>query len=175
MRGSFGRFLLGYCQELAGCDDTSSLKRLFRAMQANNPRAAEPLLLLALCQGREGYLLKTASGTKEEPLYRAFLSDFRGSGKTLEAYLGTLSEGNRFRKAYVAWEAERTRLQRDRLTTVNVSRSISDLLEEKGMSRAEACRALGLNKGNFYAFLKGDPSKLSRRTAIEAYKKLASI
>lgn len=175
MRGSFGHFLLGYCQELTGCDGTASLKRLFQAMRSNNPRAAEPLLLLALCQGREGYLLKMASGTKTESSYLAFLSDFRESGKALEAYLHALPEGNRFKKAYVAWQAERTRLQRDRLTLERVSRNINDLLEEKDISRAEACRALSLNKGNFYAFLKGDPSKLSRKTAIEAYKKLASI
>ncbi|RDB60415.1 hypothetical protein C1878_14225 [Gordonibacter sp. 28C] len=175
MRGSFGHFLLGYCQELTGCDGTSSLKRLFQAMRSNNPRAAEPLLLLALCQGREGYLLKTASNTKVESSYRAFLSDYRESGKALETYLDTLPEGNRFKKAYVAWQAERTRLQRDRLTLENVSRDISEMLDEKRISRADACRALSLNKGNFYAFLKGDTSKLSRKTAVDAYKKLANI
>lgn len=39
------------------------------------------------------------------------------------------------------------------------------------MTRAEACRVTRLNKGNFYAFLKGDTSKMSRKTAMNATAK----
>lgn len=50
-----------------------------------------------------------------------------------------------------------------------------EFLEDAGLSRAEACRLLGLNKGNFYAFMKGDLTKLSRATAVGACKTLASL
>lgn len=57
MSRSFGGFLLGYVQELTGLE-TTSLKRLFRAVADDSPRAAEALLLLALASGREGYLMR---------------------------------------------------------------------------------------------------------------------
>lgn len=50
-----------------------------------------------------------------------------------------------------------------------------EFLEDAGLSRPEACRLLGLNKGNFYAFMKGDLTKLSRATAIDACQTLASV
>ena len=43
------------------------------------------------------------------------------------------------------------------------------------MTRAEACRVTRLNKGNFYAFLKGDTSKMSRKTAMNAYREIAAL
>ena len=49
------------------------------------------------------------------------------------------------------------------------------LLADKNMTRAEACRVTRLNKGNFYAFLKGDTSKMSRKTAMNAYREIAAL
>ena len=38
-------------------------------------------------------------------------------------------------------------------------------LEESGVTRYGLCRDLNLNKGNVYAYLAGDDSKVSRETA----------
>lgn len=171
MTGSFERFLTRYCQELTGIR-TTSLKLFFEAVRTDEPRAAEPLLLLALLQGREGFLLRRASGTPYEARFRAFLVKLEESGLPLEPYLRSLPEGDRHRKAWAAWQSERTRLERDRKTLANVRDRMDELLRAKNLSRAEACRLLGLNKGNFYAFMKGDVSKLSRETAIASYRKL---
>ena len=40
-----------------------------------------------------------------------------------------------------------------------------EALEESGETRYGLCRALHLNKGNVYAYLAGDDSKVSRKTA----------
>ena len=171
MTGSFERFLTRYCQELTGLS-TTSLKLFFEAVRTDAPRAAEPLLL-ALLQGREGFLLRRASGTPYEERFRAFLARHEESALPLEPYLRSLPEGDRCRKAWAAWQSERTRLERDRKTLANVRDRMDELLRAKNLSRAEACRLLGLNKGNFYAFMKGDVSKLSRETAVASYRMLA--
>ena len=172
MTGSFERFLTRYCQELTGLR-TTSLKLLFEAVRADAPRAAEPLLLLALVRGRENFLLRRACGTPYEARFRTLLTRLEESGLPLEAYLPSLPEGDRHRKTWAAWQSERTRLERDRKTLANVRDRMDELLRAKSLSRAEACRLVGLNKGNFYAFMKGDVSKLSRETAVAAYRKLA--
>ena len=172
MSRSFEGFLLGYVQELTGLE-TTSLKRLFRAVADDSPRAAEALLLLAVANGREGYLMRQAAGTPFEAPYRRALAERDASGGDLDGWLAGLPEQSRYRKAWNAWRSKATRLERDRRVLPGVRDAIERVLEERGMSRAQACRALGLNKGNFYAFMKGDVSKLSRETAVRAYRALA--
>lgn len=53
-------FLTKYCKELTS-SNTTSLKQLFNLADSEFPRAYEPLLLLAVCSGREAYLLKTST------------------------------------------------------------------------------------------------------------------
>lgn len=174
MTPSFERFLTVYCQELAG-RKTTSIKLLFKAVLEEAPRAAEPLLLLAIVQNRTDFLQRQAKGTKYESRYRAFAESWQESGQALVSFLPTLPEGNRYRKAWTAWRSAATQLERDRRTAGKVGQHLAALLAEKGLTRAEACRIAGLNKGNFYAFLKGDASKLSRETAVKAYRKIAEV
>lgn len=169
---SFKGFLLGYVQDLTGCE-SASLKRFFQAVTCDSPRAAEALLLLACAEGREDYLLRQAAGTPFEAAYRRALADISQKGGSLEEYLEELPEQNRYRKVWNAWRSEATSLERDRHMLPMVRDAIEQALEQRGMSRAQACRLLGLNKGNFYAFMKGDVTKLSRETAVNAYRVLA--
>ncbi|WP_165055687.1 MULTISPECIES: helix-turn-helix transcriptional regulator [unclassified Adlercreutzia] len=171
---TFRGFLLKYCQELAGAQ-TSSLKKLFAIAKQGRPRVFEPLLLLALCDHREGYLMKQAVGSSVFETYRSMTASFHQSGLALERFLDTLPERSRYKRPLIAWRAENARKQTNRQTLQRVADSLAMLLEQKGISRAEACRITGLNKGNFYAFLKGDASKLSRSTAMRAYGTLRSL
>lgn len=171
---TFRGFLLKYCQELAD-EQTSSLKKLFTIAEQGRPRVFEPLLLLSLCDCREDYLMKQAVGSSVFDTYQQIVNRFRRSGLTLEHFLDTLPERNRYKRPLVAWRAENARKQADQQTLQKVAASLTKLLEQKNLSRAEACRIAGLNKGNFYAFLKGDTSKLSRDTAMRAYKMLRSL
>ena len=173
MSRSFRGFLLAYCQELAN-SQTASLKKLCHIMQDGCPRLAEPLLLLAVCDQRESYLLRNAGEGAVASSYRNFLDAFHSSNLSLEDYLQTLSDGNRYMRPLVAWKAEKARQTTDRRTLRNIARAICTLLDEKRLTRADACRITGLNKGNFYAFLKGDVNKLSRATAVRAYEQLES-
>ncbi|WP_172136218.1 helix-turn-helix transcriptional regulator [Adlercreutzia sp. ZJ473] len=171
---TFRGFLLKYCQELAGAQ-TSSLKKLFAIAKQGRPRVFEPLLLLSLCDHREGYLIKQAVGSSMFDSYRRITTRFHHSGLALKRFLDTLPERSRYKRPLIAWRAEKARKQTDRQTLQRVATSLVTLLEQKGISRAEACRITGLNKGNFYAFLKGDASKLSRGTAMRAYRTLRSL
>ncbi len=172
MSRSFRGFLLGYVQDLTGCRSTS-LKRLFRAVADGSPRAAEVLLLLARVDGREGYLLKQAEGTPFEGAYRKVLADMDQEHGSLDEWLERLPEQNRYRKVWNAWQSEMTRLERDRRMLPGVRDAIERVLEEREINRSQACRMLGLNKGNFYAFMKGDMTKMSRETAVCVYRTLA--
>uniref|UniRef100_UPI0013EA2441 hypothetical protein n=1 Tax=Adlercreutzia sp. ZJ138 TaxID=2709405 RepID=UPI0013EA2441 len=107
--------------------------------------------------------------------YQEITTRFHQSGLALELFLETLPERSRYKRPLVAWRAESARRQTDQQTLQNVAASLVMLLEQKGVSRAEACRIAELNKGNFYAFLKGDTSKLSRDTAMRTYKTLRSL
>ena len=173
MSRSFQGFLLDYCKDLTEMN-TTSLKKFAGKIEAY-PRAAEPLLLLAITNGRIDYLMRHAGNGSLAASYRVFLAHYRASGKDLEAFLSDLPDNDRFKKVLLAWRAESEKLQRDRNTLANIVPAFSDLLARTGMSRAEACRRVGLDKGNFYAFLKGDVTRLSRDTAIKAYRTLQRI
>ncbi|MCR2035260.1 helix-turn-helix domain-containing protein [Adlercreutzia mucosicola] len=173
MSRSFKGFLQAYAQELTGCG-TSSIKKLFEAVVGDSPRGAEALLLLALASGRADYLMRQADGTSFEAAYRTALADLDRAGGILEKWLEQLPDQNRYRKVWNAWRSEATRLERDRRMLPGVRDAIDRVMAERGMTRAQACRLTGLNKGNFYAFMKGDVAKLSRETAVNAYRTLAN-
>ena len=59
MACSFRYFLLKRCQGLTGLNTTST-KKFFAAAEDAHPEAFAPLLLLAICDGREEYLLRRA-------------------------------------------------------------------------------------------------------------------
>ena len=148
MSRRFEGFLLDYCRELTSLS-TSSIKKLFAAVNDDSPRAGEPLLLLVIMQGREAYLMRQATGTSWEAPYAAFLEQYEEARLDLREFLSNLPDGNRYKKAYLAWMSQSTRLGRDRTTLANVAKAMSALIEEKEFTRAEACRKLKLDKGNF--------------------------
>ena len=68
MACSFRYFLLKRCQGLTGLNTTST-KKFFAAAEDAHPEAFAPLLLLAICDGREEYLLRRAEGTKAAEMF----------------------------------------------------------------------------------------------------------
>ncbi len=164
-------FMIGYCQELTGLQ-TTSLKKFLAAVLDDTPRAFEPLVLLAIAQGREDYLERLAADTPLALRCSDLVAKYRDSGLSPEQFARSLPTDDRLGKAAAAWRSEVGRLARDRKTLEGVARAMLQLMEEKGITRAQACRQLGLDKGNFYAFLKGDVTRLGRTTAISAYHRL---
>lgn len=181
---TFKTFLEGYCAELSGLE-TRSLKAFAFALP-DTPRLKEPLLLLALEEGREGFLLRqmekvAAQGDGRRFNWATILKEFRTfsdafatSGVSLTDYLETLPQENRYRKCLMSWESAQSQTARDRRFLASMPDQLGELIAYRGFTRAEACRIAGLNKGNFYAFLKGDFTKLSRETAVAAYDAIAS-
>lgn len=174
MKLSFRGFLVKYCKELTS-SNTTSLKKLFQLADTEYSRVYEPLLLLAICDQREEYLLKQAKNSDVLPKYLMFLSSWKKSKKPLCKYLGTLEDDDRFKRPLTAWKAEQSRLEDDRKTLINVASALLTLLRTKELTRAQACRLVKVNKGNFYAFLKGDSSKLSRKTAMRIYRQIEKL
>ena len=165
----FPRFLNQYCIEITGIAKTSSIRRLARALP-QHPRLVEPLTLYALTEGRENLLLSEISNYEFHSTASQFVRKYKSSELGLEAFLETLPENDRFHKVYRSWVSQTSKLERDRKTLANVSKRMQELIDRKGLTRAQACRLTGLDKGNFYAFLKGDASRLSRDTAMKAYR-----
>lgn len=174
MACSFRYFLLKRCQGLTGLNTTST-KKFFAAAEDAHPEAFAPLLLLAIRDGREEYLLRRAEGTKAAEMFDEFVEHWHASGRPLEVYLGMLPDGDPFKTILVEWRTDSSRIEVDRKILKYVSTAFGDLLADKNMTRAEACRVTRLNKGNFYAFLKGDTSKMSRKTAMNAYREIAAL
>lgn len=50
---------------------------------------------------------------------------------SLEEYLLTLEERNRFRRPLTAWENENNQLAADRIVLANISKALDKLLKEK--------------------------------------------
>lgn len=173
MSRSFQGFLVDYCRELSGLE-TTSLRRFLDAV-GDQPRLAEPLLLLAIASGREGYLMRHVGAAFLEALFRGFLAGLSESGFGLEGYLERLPDGDRFKKVYLVWCPESTQLERDRFTLKRVAAEMDRLIAEKGLSRAEVCRKAKVDKGNLYAFLKGDVARMGRATAMRVYRTLSAL
>lgn len=174
MRQSFEGFLMQYCQELTGLD-SRSLKRFFAEALDESPRVAEPLLLLALTQHREAYLMRLARGSRFERGYVRFIDSFLESNDSLEAYLASGIASSRYKKIYASYLSKEGRLDRDREVLESLVPQVNTLLHEKGVSKYQVMKDLGLNKGNYYAFLKGDASKMSREKAFGIYEYLVTI
>ena len=115
------------------------------------------------------------SGPKAAEMFDEFVEHWHASGRPLEVYLGMLPDGDPFKTILVEWRTDSSRIEVDRKILKYVSTAFGDLLADKNMTRAEACRVTRLNKGNFYAFLKGDTSKMSRKTAMNAYREIAAL
>ncbi|MCL2826686.1 MAG: hypothetical protein FWD72_04705 [Eggerthellaceae bacterium] len=171
MKQGLEGFLTQYCQTLTNLN-AKSLKHFFAHTVTDSPRAAEPLLLLALCQGRADYLMRLAAGTKYETEYKSFLSSLADSNQSLESFLSSESAAAPYRKVYNSFLSETGKLSRDRAVLGQLIPQLNSLISEQRVSRYRITKDLGINKGNLYSFLKGDTSKLSRETGMGVYQYL---
>ena len=72
---------------------------------------------------------------------------------------------NRYATVWRAYRAVKEKPAADRRVNALMRKKTLEALEESGVTRYGLCRALRLNKGNVYAYLAGDDSKVSRKTA----------
>lgn len=163
MKQSFKGFLMRYCAELAG-ERTSSLRRLCALAGSDAPRVAEPLFLLALEQGQLGYLLKLADGTWMSETYRS-LAGHAYRYRSAQRFLENEPVPVRYAAVLDAFHVRDDDRRSDRRIVGLLLSKTQSALQASGVTRYRACKDLGLNKGNFYAYLAGDTDKVSRETA----------
>mgnify|MGYP004630187251 FL=1 len=163
MNLTFEGFLKGYCRELSG-QQSLSFRKLIDQARAAEPRVAEPLFLLALVQGKAGYVLKLSQGSWMEKDYQHVLSLFDRIGD-LPALCTDEELPNRYANVWRSYRGIKEKATADRRVNALMRKRTLDALGESGMTRYGLCRDLHLNKGNVYAYLAGDDSKVSRETA----------
>lgn len=163
MNLTFKGFLRGYVRRLTAVE-SDSLRKLFEATVNDAPSAAEALMTFAASQRKEAYLAELAKGTWLEDNY-TFASN-KISESTLEAFLTAEDTPERYRKVLNAYKSKKESASRDRRVILLMRDKTLKALNAKGVSVAQVQKDLGLNKGNFYAYMnKGDASKISRDTA----------
>lgn len=163
MNLAFEGFLKGYCRELSG-QQSLSFRKLVKQATTVEPRVAEPLFLLALAQGKAEYVLGLSEGSWMEEDYRGVLSLYDQAGSM--ASLCAKSElPNRYANVWRAYRAVKEKPVADRRINALMRKRTLGALGKSGVTRYGLCRDLNLNKGNVYAYLAGDDSKVSRKTA----------
>jgi len=160
---TFEGFLKGYCRELSGQQSLSFRKLVERATTVE-PRVAEPLFLLALAQGKAEYVLGLSEGLWMEEGYRGVLSLYNQAG-SLVSLCAKDDLPNRYANVWRAYRGVKEKPAADRRVNALMRKRTLEALAGSSLSRYGLCRDLHLNKGNVYAYLAGDDSKVSRETA----------
>lgn len=171
MSCSLKGFMTKYCQELTGLK-TTSLKKLFNAVLSNTPRAFEAVVFLAIAQKREDYLQHLSADTIYAQQCSDFISKYHDSGLQPEDFALSLPATDRFGKAAAGWRSYITKRERDQKILKTASQRMLEAIEDKGITKAQASRQLGLDKSNFCAFLRGDVTRISKKTIMEVYSQL---
>ena len=176
MRLTFRGWLLSYCQELTGLK-TTSVKKLASAVGGGAPHASAAVFLLAVEVGRVGDLIARASDPDLLAEWEAIATMLPESPTSAETFAranyGELPV--RYRKVIDAYDAIAEGRENDEHAKVLMAAKTVAALENAGRTRYRLCRDLGLNEGNVYAWLAGDPSKVSRDTARRAWRYAESL
>lgn len=163
MNLTFEGFLKGYCRELSG-QQSLSFRKLVKQATTVEPRVAEPLFLLALAQGKAEYVLGLSAGSWMEEGYRRVLSLYNQAGG-LASLCVKDDLPNRYANVWRAYRGTKEKPAADRRVNALMRRRTLEALADSSLTRYGLCRDLRLNKGNVYAYLAGDDSKVSRETA----------
>ena len=171
MKLTFRGWLLAYCQELTALK-TTSVKKLASAVEGSAPHASAAVFLLAVEVGRVEELLNRASGSELLAEWKSVASMLPKSPAGAEAFARS-SYGDlpiRYRKVVDAYDAvSEGRVNDERAKELMAEKTLA-ALESAGKTRYRLCKDLKLNEGNVYAWLAGDPSKVSRATARRAWR-----
>lgn len=162
---TFRGFLAQYVRALSG-SETSSLYRLAREAERNNPRLREPLLLYALYSGKQTVLLQATRHSALYAEYSDMMARYSAEKMTqsLAARSPSLPEG--YHKVWSSYQSLANKKTTEARTKELMRKKIRQLQEKYGVSNYRVYTDLGLNAGNLNAWLKnGESSKVSLETA----------
>lgn len=136
-------------------------------------RGAEYLYLYAVDMGKEDELMEDLAirGASLPTLQEAHKMSRRRSAEEFVADHRSALD-TRFAKAHDIWMAHVKAKENDDFTRSNLLKEIELKMSEKGVSAYSVCKELGINQGNFYAFLRGDVGKLSVHKLMEVAEHL---
>ena len=176
MKLTFRGWLLSYCQELTGLK-TTSVKKLVSAVEGSAPHASAAVFLLAVEAGRVADLISRSSDPEllaEWESVSAMLSE-GPNGAEAFARVNYDDLPVRYRKVIDVYDAVAEERENDEHAKALMAEKTVAALEKAGKTRYRLCKDLKLNEGNVYAWLAGDPSKVSRATARRAWRYAESL
>ena len=176
MRLTFRGWLLSYCQELTGLK-TTSVKKLVSAVEESAPHASAAVFLLAVEARRVADLISRTSDPELLAEWGSVAAMLPENPMDAEAFARANYDDLpvRYRKVIDAYDAVAESHENDEHAKVLMAKRTVAALEKAGKTRYRLCRDLGLNEGNVYAWLAGDPSKVSRATARRAWRYAQSL
>lgn len=162
---TFSGFLKSYVRSLS-LTETNSIYRLAKEATDENPRLREPLLLYAVFTHKTDVLLRATKVPAVYSEYKSFANKFdeKGFEAALQDATSPLPEG--YTKIWRSYLSKKNRPQNDNHTKALMRNKIVKLQQAKGVTNYRLYADLGLNPGNFNAWLKyGEPNKVSLATA----------
>ena len=172
---TFSGFLRSYLNDLSN-ENSENLSRLAEKADAENPRLKEPLLLYAYFTKEPKTVKRQFANSSLYKEYCVFLEIFPNKEATIE-YLKGDSSFNNYRKVYKSYLSKRDRYKAENELKENIRCEILSLLKSKGIAAYSLLKneSLGLNKGNFYAFLRGKTDCITLSTAYKVFKCLKTF
>ena len=131
-----------------------------------NPRLREPLFLYAVFSDKTDVLLRASKTPELKSEFGRMTGLYNKT--TLEEALSSVTSPlpDRYKKVWNSYLSKKNRLQNDNHTKALMRSKVVRLQQAKDVSNYRLYEDLGVNPGNFNAWLKyGDPSKVSLDTA----------
>lgn len=164
MNLTFKGFLKIYCSELAGIQ-TTNIRRLVNAANTKAPRVAEPLFVYANVAGKAKYLISVSENTWMYDDYVKLSQIINQKFSNVQEFLKSDFAPKRYAEVLKAYNSKDDILNSNRRILNKLRPKINDSLKKAGMSKYKVCKELGINTGNFYAYMNGDDSKISSEIA----------
>lgn len=164
----FENFLLKYCQNLTGCNNTTSLLKFANKLD-ENPRAEEPVLLYAL-QNKRG--LNKFEKSLRPNLWKKFNNlklEFQKYKDLEELFLYSDNLSVDFKKVYSAYKYHLQETSANNPMKSSYGEFFRNKLKESKLTSYQVCKDLDLNLSNFTFFLKGHNEKLSLEKCEKVY------
>ena len=156
---------------------TTSVKKLVSAVEESAPHASAAVLFLAVETGRISELISRASDSELLAEWESVSAMLPEDPIGAEAFARMNYDDLpvRYRKVIDAYDAVAEERENDEHAKALMAEKTVAALESAGKTRYRLCKDLKLNEGNVYAWLAGDPSKVSRATARRAWRYAESL
>ena len=172
---SFNGFLRKYIDELS-YQGGENLCKLALEADTNNPRLKEPLVLYAYFAKGTVTAKRQFSASTLYYDYCEFLTNYPEPKAAIE-YLKDSSIPDSYQKVYRSYISRRDRQKHDNEFKDSIRIELQTLLNKKKMTAYELLQvqSLKLNKGNFYAFLRGKTDSMSTNDVYRVLKYLKNL